>query len=333
MTTLKTTIILLSPFITAWVALFVGGYEIEQAMVAKILLNELFHIDDLKDMPDRVIVVDIRLPRVLLAGLVGLALSGAGLTLQGIFRNPLVDPFVLGISSGAAFGCAITVGFLSFLPMQFMAFVFAIVAVGITYGIAKNYDEVSRLPLILSGIVVSAFFTAMVSIVKFLVDPHRLQSIVYWTMGTFSQADWNAVKVASAGITVGMLPIYLMRWRLNVMSLTEDEAHALGINIKRHRVLFIGFTTLAIALVTSICGIIGWVGLIVPHLVRLLTTPDHKTVLPISLAAGATFMIIVDTLSRSLTSFDIPVGIITAIVGCPFFIYLMKKGNKNIWVG
>lgn len=332
MTALKTTIILLSPFITAWAALFVGGYEIEQVAVAKILLNELFHIDDLKDMPERVIVVDIRLPRVLLAGLVGLALSGAGLTLQGIFRNPLVDPFVLGISSGAAFGCAITIGFLSFLPMQLMAFAFAILAVAITYSIAKSHNEIGRLPLILSGIVVSAFFTAMVSIVKLLVDPHRLQSIVYWTMGSFSQADWNTLKIAVVGIAFGMVPIHLMRWRLNVMSLGEEEAKALGINTKRQRLLFIGFSTFAVAVATSACGIIGWVGLIVPHLVRMLTTADHKIALPVSLSLGATFMIAVDTLSRSLTSFDIPVGIITAITGAPFFMYLMKKGNKDIWV-
>ncbi|MDW7998637.1 MAG: iron ABC transporter permease, partial [Thermodesulfovibrio sp.] len=281
--------------------------------------------------PEKAIIIDIRLPRVILAGLVGAALSCAGVTLQGIFRNPLVDPFILGISAGAAFGCAITVGFLSFLPLQLTAFVFAVLSVMIAYAVARTQGEVSRLPLILSGVIVSAFFTAMVSIVKFLVDPHKLQSIVFWLMGSFSLSDWKAVKIALLGVLAGVIPIFFMRWRLNVMSMGEEEAKALGVNIKRERLLFIGFSTFAVAVATSLCGIIGWVGLMVPHLVRMLTGPDHKTLVPLSISAGAAFMILADTISRTLTSFDIPVGIITALTGAPFFIYLMKRGGKEAW--
>lgn len=328
---IKAILIFLSPFLIAWVSLFVGAYGVTPLMVIKILLNETLHLFEIGDIPEKAIIIDIRLPRVLLAGLVGAALSCAGVTLQGIFRNPLVDPFILGISAGAAFGCAITIGFLSFLPLQLMAFAFAIVAVMIAYLVARTQGEVSRLPLILSGVIVSAFFTAMVSIVKFLVDPHKLQSIVYWLMGSFSLADWKAVKVALAGVLAGVLPIFLMRWRLNVMSMGEEEAKALGVNIKRERLLFIGFSTFAVAVATSLCGIIGWVGLMVPHLVRMLTGPDHKTLVPLSISAGAAFMIAADTLSRTLTTFDIPVGIITALTGAPFFIYLMKRGGKEAW--
>lgn len=328
---IKALIILISPFLIAWGSLFLGAYDVTPLMVIKILLNETLHLFNISDIPEKAIIIDIRLPRVLLAGLVGAALSSAGVTLQGIFRNPLVDPFILGISAGAAFGCAITIGFLSFLPLQLMAFAFAIVAVMIAYGVARTQGEVSRLPLILSGVIVSAFFTAMVSIVKFLVDPHKLQSIVYWLMGSFSLADWRAVKVAGVGVLAGVLPIFLMRWRLNVMSMGEEEAKALGINIKRERLLFIGFSTFAVAVATSLCGIIGWVGLMVPHLVRMLTGPDHKTLVPLSITAGAAFMIAADTLSRTLTTFDIPVGIITALTGAPFFIYLMKRGGKEAW--
>ncbi|GLI53632.1 FecCD family ABC transporter permease [Thermodesulfovibrio yellowstonii] len=324
-------LIFLSPLFIAWVSLFLGAYGVTPTMVIKILLNETLHIFDIGDIPERAIIIDIRLPRVILAGLVGGALSCAGVTLQGIFRNPLVDPFILGISAGAAFGCAITIGFLSFLPLQLTAFVFAIVAVMIAYGVARTQGEVSRLPLILSGVIVSAFFTAMVSIVKFLVDPHKLQSIVYWLMGSFSLADWGAVKIAGAGVLAGVFPIFLMRWRLNVMSMGEEEAKALGVNIKRERLLFIGFSTFAVAVATSLCGIIGWVGLMVPHLVRMLTGPDHKSLVPLSIAAGAAFMIAADTVSRTLTTFDIPVGIITALTGAPFFIYLMKRGGKEAW--
>lgn len=324
-------LILSSPFIVAWIALFLGAYGVTPPMVIKILLNETLHIFDIVDIPEKAIIIDIRLPRVILAGLVGAALSCAGVTLQGIFRNPLVDPFILGISAGAAFGCAVTIGFLSFLPIQFMAFVFAILAVMIAYGVARTQGEVSRLPLILSGVIVSAFFTAMVSIVKFLVDPHKLQSIVYWLMGSFSLADWKSVKIAGVGVVSVILPVFLMRWRLNVMSMGEEEAKALGVNIKRERLLFIGFSSFAVAVATSLCGIIGWVGLMVPHLVRMLAGPDHKTLVPLSISAGAAFMIAADTVSRTLTSFDIPVGIITALTGAPFFIYLMKRGGKEAW--
>ncbi|MCS7163629.1 MAG: iron ABC transporter permease [Thermodesulfovibrio sp.] len=323
--------ILISPFVIAWIALFLGTYEVTPLMIIKILLNEIFHVFDIGDISEKSIIIDIRLPRVILAGIVGAALSCAGVTLQGIFRNPLVDPFILGISAGAAFGCAVTLGFLTFLPIQLMAFVFAILSVMIAYGVAKTQGEVSRLSLILSGVIVSAFFTAMVSIIKFLVDPHRLQSIVYWLMGSFSLADWKAVKIAVAGVLVGVLPIFLMRWRLNVMSMGEEEAKVLGVNIRKEKFLFIGFSTFAVAVSTSLCGIIGWVGLMAPHLVRMLVGPDHKTLVPLSISAGAAFMILADTISRTLTSFDIPVGIVTAIIGAPFFIYLMKRSGKEAW--
>ncbi|GAB6182399.1 FecCD family ABC transporter permease [Thermodesulfovibrio hydrogeniphilus] len=334
---IKSILILLSPFLIGWIALFLGAYGVTPFMVIKILFNELFHTLapthalDVGDIPEKAIIIDIRLPRVLLAGIVGACLSASGVTLQGIFRNPLVDPFILGISAGAAFGCAITIGFLSFLPIQLMAFGFATLAVMIAYLVARTQGEVSRLPLILSGVIVSAFFTAMVSIVKFLVDPHKLQSIVYWLMGSFSLADWSSVKLSLLGVVLGILPIFLMRWRLNVMSMGEEEAQALGVNIRRERVLFIGFSTFAVAVATSLCGIIGWVGLMVPHLVRMLTAPDHKTLVPLSICAGASFMIAADTVARTLTSFDIPVGIITALTGAPFFIYLMKRGGKEAW--
>ncbi|MBW1975855.1 MAG: iron ABC transporter permease [Deltaproteobacteria bacterium] len=331
MKNIKILTIILSPFFIGWIALFLGTYGITPSMVIKIILNETVHIFNVGDVPEKTIVIDIRLPRVVLAGLVGGALSVSGVTLQGIFRNPLVDPFILGISAGAAFGCALTIGFLSVVPIQVMAFLFAVLAVVITYFVAMTQGEVSRLPLILSGVIVSAFFTAMVSIVKFLVDPHKLQSIVYWLMGSFSLSDWKAVKLATFGIAFGVLPIFFMRWRLNVMSMGEEEAKALGVNIKRERLLFIGFSTFAVAVVTSLCGIIGWVGLMVPHLVRMLTGPDHRTLVPLSFSAGAGFMIAADTLSRTLTSFDIPVGIITAITGAPFFMYLMKRGGREAW--
>jgi iron complex transport system permease protein len=324
-------LIYLSPFIVGWIAMFLGAYGITPGMVLKVILNDLFHIFYVGDIPEKAIIMDIRLPRVILAGIVGAALSGSGVVLQAIFRNPLVDPFILGISAGAAFGCAITIGFFSFLPVQSMAFLFAVAAVFLAYITARTHGEVSRLPLILSGVIVSAFFTALVSIVKFLVDPHKLQSIVYWLMGSFALADWKLVRLSFWGVAAGLVPIFFMRWRLNVISMGEEEAKSLGVNVRRDRILFIAFSTLAVATAVSVCGIIGWVGLMVPHLVRMLVGPDHRTLLPLAIAGGASFMIAADTVSRTLTTFDIPVGIITALTGAPFFIYLMKKGGKEAW--
>lgn len=312
-------------------ALFIGAYDIDAVIILKIIGSKIYPYLGELNTQEKAIILDIRFPRVILAGLVGLALAGSGVTLQGIFRNPLVDPFILGISAGAAFGCALSVGFFPNLPLQITAFLFSLAAIMLTYLIAKTQGEISRLPLILSGVIISAFFTAMVSIVKFLVDPHKLQSIVFWLMGSFSLANWRLLKIAGPGILGALLPIFFMRWRLNALSLGDEEAKALGVNVGKERIIFIGASSFAVSIAVSVSGIIGWVGLMVPHLVRMMIGPDHKSLVPLSMAGGAAFMIFADTMARSLTHFDIPVGIITAIAGAPFFIYLMKRGGKESW--
>jgi len=323
-------LMLLSPFAVGFLALFAGAYGVTPSEVLGALFGHVPLFVAPSGGVERGIVLDIRLPRVVLAGLVGLILSGSGVTLQGLFRNPLVDPFILGVSAGAALGCALSIGFFPHAPIQMMAFVFGILAVILAYSIARTQGEVSRLPLVLSGVIISAFFTALVSIVKFLVDPHQLQSIVYWLMGSFSLATWPQVSIALLGVA-GLLPVYFMRWRINVLSMGEEEAESLGINVKRDRMVLLVSASLSASLAVSVSGIIGWVGLIVPHLVRMASGPDHKSLVPLSMAVGATFMILADTAARGLTSLDIPVGIVTAILGAPFFIYLMKRGGKESW--
>ncbi|MDD5169076.1 MAG: iron ABC transporter permease [Syntrophales bacterium] len=327
---IATLLIVTAPFLCGWVALFIGAYDISPFKILAFIF-EILSDSSSVDSPEKAILFDIRLPRVILAGLVGVALAGSGVTLQGIFRNPLVDPFILGVSAGAAFGCSLSIGFLPDMPVQFMAFAFGILSVFLSYTIAKTQGTVSRLPLILSGVIISAFFTALVSIVKFLVDPHKLQSIVFWLMGSFSLADWRQVRMAAVGITISLLPVILMRWRLNAMSMGEEEAKLLGIHVKRDRFIFLASSTLAVSLAVSVSGIIGWVGLMVPHLIRMMIGPDHKSLVPLSMAGGAAFMIFADTVARSLTNFDIPVGIITAVTGAPFFVYLMKRGGRESW--
>jgi len=324
-------VILASPFLVAWLSLFLGAYGVSPSGVLRALAGSLVPGLGWAHSAESSIVLDIRLPRVILAGLVGMSLSGSGVVLQGIFRNPLVDPFILGIPAGASLGCALSVGFLPGWPVQTMAFVFGMAAVAMTYGMAKTQGEVSRLPLILSGVIVSAFFTAMLSVIKFLVDPNKLQSIVFWLMGSFSLADWRQARIAAAGVVIGLVPVVLMRWRLNVLSMGEEEARAMGIRVRRDRIVFIVCTSLAVSLAVSVSGIIGWVGLMAPHLVRMLAGPDHRTLVPLSIAWGAAFMILADTIARNLTTFDVPVGIITALLGAPFFVFLMKKGGKESW--
>ncbi|MDD2708419.1 MAG: iron ABC transporter permease [Verrucomicrobiae bacterium] len=319
------------PFAAAWVALFLGAYGVSPSMVLRVLGGVVFPFFDPGDVAEKAIILDIRLPRVLLAGLTGMALAGAGVTLQGVFRNPLVDPFILGISAGASLGCALSIGFFPSWPIQIMAFIFGLGAVAVTFSAAKMQGEISRLPLILAGVIVSAFFTAMVSIVKFLVDPMKLQSIVFWLMGSFALADWRMVWIAGGGVLAGLLPVFLMRWRLNVMSMGDDEARTLGIHLRRDRLILIVGSSLAVSLAVSVSGIIGWVGLMVPHLVRMLRGPDHRALVPQSIMGGAAFMIFADTIARNLTGFDIPVGIITAILGAPFFVFLMRKGGRENW--
>jgi iron complex transport system permease protein len=185
--------------------------------------------------------------------------------------------------------------------------------------------------LILSGVVVSAFFTALVSIVKFLVDPMKLASIVFWLMGSLSQADWRAVGQAGPWILAGSLLIWLGRWRLNAMSMGDVEARALGVDVGKERGLFILAAAVTVAAAVSVTGIIGWVGLMIPHIVRMLVGPDHRRVIPLSMAAGASFMVLSDTVARTMVGGEIPVGIITTLFGAPFFIYLLKRGGAESW--
>ncbi|MGQ9687744.1 MAG: FecCD family ABC transporter permease [Desulfobaccales bacterium] len=309
-------------------ALQIGAFPVSLGSLGQLL----FGIGD-PDPGDHLqaIIWQVRLPRIVLALLIGLALSLAGATLQAVFRNPLVDAYILGISAGAAFGCALSVAFFPALPIQVGAFVFSLAAAMLTFTLARTQGEVPTLSLILAGVVVSAFFTALVSLIKFMVDPHKLASIVFWLMGSLSLADWRAVAKAFPWILLGAVPLWLGRWRLNAMSLGEAEAQALGMEVGRERGLFIMAASLAVAGAVSVSGIIGWVGLMVPHLVRMLVGPDHRRVIPLSMTLGAAFLMVSDTLARSCAAGEIPVGIITTVCGAPFFIYLLKKGGRESW--
>ncbi|MBW1918210.1 MAG: iron ABC transporter permease [Deltaproteobacteria bacterium] len=321
--------LLLSPLPAFVLALQVGAYPVPW----ETLWGAFVYCPEQAALPDylRVIIFNVRLPRIVLAMLVGLTLSFSGATLQAVFRNPLVDAYLLGLSSGAAFGCAISVAFFPSLPIQVGAFIFSLLAAFLTFTLARTRGEVPTLSLILAGIVVSAFFAAMVSVIKFMVDPHKLASIVYWLMGSLSLADWHAVWTALPWMLAGASLVWLGRWRLNALSMGEVEAKALGVEVGRERGLFILAAAVAVAAAVSVSGIIGWVGLMTPHIVRMLVGPDHRRVIPLSMTVGASFMLLSDTVARTFTAGEIPVGIITTLFGAPFFIYLLKKGGQESW--
>lgn len=270
------------------------------------------------------ILLDVRLPRVALAFLVGAALTASGNALQALFRNPLVSPEILGLSSGAAFGAALALT-VAPLPLQPTAFVCALLAVGMTYGIARRKSGVPTIALILSGVIVSAFFTALLTIVQFLSDPFKLQTIVQWTMGNLHHASWAKVKSALPGVITGYAGLYLMRWRMNVIALGDDETRAVGRNPEREKALILFPAALVASAAVAVAGIVGMVGLVLPHVVRMAMGPDNRQSVPLSFVWGGCFLLAVDTFSRATAAFELPVGIFTTILATPVFVYLLKS--------
>ncbi len=278
------------------------------------------------------IIFQIRLPRILLALIVGTGLALSGASLQAIFRNPLVNEYLLGLSSGAAFGAALSLVFFKHLiPVQLSAFVFSLVAVFIVLSVSRSAGG-SIVALLLAGVIVSAFFTALLSVVEYLASPYALQALFFWLMGSFSLAGWREVTITLPLILVTAVFLLLFRWRLNLLSLNEEEGRALGVNVRREKLIVIGLATLMTSAAVAAVGIIGWVGLIVPHLARMMVGADNRRVLPVSGLLGAAILLAADDLARSLTSFEIPVGIFTSLVGIPLFIYLLRKSSR-VWLG
>lgn len=324
--------IFLLPFILFILSLAVGPYHISPQDLAKTLLSPV--IPSLgKGIPDayRDILFHIRFPRLILALAVGAALSVSGASLQALFKNPLVNEYILGISSGAAFGAALSLVFLgNRFPPHFVAFGFAIVAVLAVLLIAGG-SEANIVSLLLTGIVVSAFFSALLALVEFFASPYSLQALFFWLMGNLSLATWRDLGLSLPLIGVGVAVLLLMRWRMNVLSMSEEEARTLGVDIRKEKMLVIVAATLTTAAATAVSGVIGWIGLIIPHMVRMMAGADNRRVIPLSAALGASFLLAADDITRGIAAFEIPIGIFTSIIGIPLFIYLLKKSQK-VWL-
>ncbi|MFK0161664.1 FecCD family ABC transporter permease [Rhizobium sp. NPDC090279] len=308
-----------------------GRFSVTIPRIGEILLGALSHPHAMPAQMDERIVLLVRLPRVLLAALSGAALAVGGAALQGVFRNPLVAPEVLGISQGAAFGGALAILFgYSGVEMLGMAFVLGLSALVLVGMLARINGRTEVITVILSGMVVGALFAALVSVVQFVADPNTsLPAIVYWLMGSFSTATWARLGLAIPGMAIGLCAIFLLRYRLNLLALEEQEARSLGVNPDRER----WYVFIAIALMTgtsvSIAGIIGWIGLVVPHAARILVGEDHRALIPAAALLGAAYLTFIDTLARTLTAAEIPLGVLTALIGAPVFGYLLRRHFKE----
>jgi iron complex transport system permease protein len=276
----------------------------------------------------RQILFEIRLPRILLAFVVGGGLTVSGTALQVLARNPLVSPDILGLASGAAFGAALAMA-VGWLPVQPAAFACALVASGLTYFFAATSRRNSVVALVLSGVIVGGLFTSALAVVQMFADPYRLQNIVHWTMGNLHNASWAKLRSAGAFIGVGALGLVVMRWRLNVLALGDEETRAVGLDPGRQKVLIIVPAALAASASVAVAGVIAMVGLVVPHVVRLMLGSDNVKCVPASIVVGGTFLVLVDDLARAVTSFEIPIGVFTMLIGGPVFLFLLSRSEQH----
>lgn len=322
------------PFIMIFISLLIGPTQTLNAWdyllwgVQAVFGTSYFDAEQFRLMQN--ILVNVRLPRILLTFMVGAALATAGNGLQALFRNPLVDSYVLGISSGAAFGAALALS-LNWLSPNLSAFIFGVCAVALTYLFArqKHESQTSLVMVILSGMIVSGLFLAGLTVIQYLSDPFKLQAIVQWTMGNLHQASWQKVQYAVLPICIGLAGLFAMRWRLNLMALGAEEAQAVGVNPRWEQLLLIALVTVCTSTSVAAAGIISLYGLFMPHIVRMLVGPDHRYSIPANMVLGGSFLLMIDNFSRVLLTFEIPIGIFTMLLGAPFFLLLMKTQRTH----
>ncbi|WP_234087670.1 iron ABC transporter permease [Azonexus sp. R2A61] len=314
-------------------ALCVGRYPLPLADI----LRFLGAAAGLWEMPTREfdtlfnLIVRIRLPRVLAAVLVGMSLATAGAAFQGVFRNPLVSPGLLGVLAGAAFGAAL--GIVLDLPwamVQLLAFLMGVAAVTVGVGIATLFGNGSVIMMVLGGVISGALFTSLLSMVKYVADPYnQLPAIVHWLMGSLALADLDQIGVLIIPIGIGVTLLCTLGRALDALTMGDDEARALGMPVQALRILIVALATLISALTVSLAGIIGWVGLIVPHIARLLVGPGNAALLPTSAALGAGFLLAADGISRTVATTEIPIGIVTELIGVIAFVLVLGRVRKG----
>lgn len=315
------------PIAAAVICLGVGRYSVSVPDTLHALAASVTgHMAQL-DPTQASVLFSIRSPRVLLALFVGAGLSVSGAAFQGLFTNPLATPDTLGVASGASFGAAVALMLSkNLLIVQVCALAFGLCAILLTSFIGRQGGKNSVVMVVLSGMVVSSLFQALVSFVKFVADPQDvLPSITYWLMGSLTGVTYSSLLLGLPFVVAGTLVLFLLRWRLNIMALSDDEANSLGVNVKRVRLSIMFAATFVTASCISMCGQVGWVGLLVPHVARMVYGSNNRDVVPASISLGATFLIIIDTVARTATAAEIPISILTAVIGAPFFIILLRR--------
>lgn len=324
-------ILWLAPAVTLVAMLCLGRFAIDPITIIKILLSTLFPIEPDWLAVKETIVLNVRLPRLIMAMLIGGGLAMAGAAFQGLFGNPLVSPHILGVSSGAGFGAALSilfVGTLALVPVA--ALVFGLLAMLAALWVSRSQNS-SLFMLILAGVITAALFDALTALLKYMADPNdTLPTIVYWLMGSLASASWSNMAMGAPLLLIGMGVLMALRWQLNVLSLSDQEARSLGVNVKRLRWIIIVAGTMITAAAVSMAGIVGWVGLVIPHLARMIVGAEHKKLIPASMLLGASYLMLVDSLARTLSTAEIPLSILTAVIGAPFFAYLLKR-KKGGW--
>lgn len=309
---------------------WIGYYPLTPRQVVLAFLSRLGYEGEI--LPQAVTIFwSIRLPRILSAVFIGASLSVAGAAYQGMFRNPLVSPDILGVSSGASLGAAFAI--LNGAPnwaVQAAAFAGGVAAVAASYLISRKSAHSHTLSLVLTGSMIMALCNAGVTMIKYVADPNDvLQQITFWLMGSLTKTDMNAFLWSFPPMAAGLAVILLLRWQLNLLTLEEEEARSLGIHIRRYRLLFIAASTLLSAAAVCLGGLIGWVGLMIPHLARALVGVDYGRLIPASAMLGAGYLVLMDDLARSLLSMELPLGVVTSIMGAPFFVYLIIKKKER----
>lgn len=319
---------LLALFLLSFV---MGRYGVPLGQVVRILLSGVLPLEQTWTDNMAIAVLNVRLPRILLACLVGCGLSAAGTGYQTVFQNPMAAPDILGASSGACFGAALAIltgqGAVMITVFAFLA---SLLSVALVYLVGNHTRGNRVVNLLLAGIMVGSLFSACTSYIKLVADPtNQLPQITYWLMGSLSGTRMGTVKLAAVCMAVGLVPLLLLRWRMNLLTLSPDEARAMGVHTDRLRLAVILSSTVLTAAAVSVSGMIGWVGLVIPHLSRRIVGSDCRRLMPMSCLFGAAFLLLVDNMARCLTATEIPIGILTAFVGAPFFIYLMVRGGDR----
>lgn len=312
-------------------AMGTGRYPVSISSVIHILSGGVIGSQTATASIDTKVVIDSRAPRAVMAAICGAGLAIGGAAMQGIFRNPLVSPHILGVSSGASLGGVLAILF-GYQGMELvgMAFFFGFVTLLMVASLARVGGRSSTIMVILTGVVIGALFSAFVSLVKFVADPDiALPAITFWLMGSFASSSWQRLAFVAPAIAFGAIVVLAMRFRINVLSIGDEDARSLGIPVERDRWIIFAAVSLIEGAIVAFAGVVGWVGLIVPHAARMLVGTDQRHLLPVAALLGASYLVLIDTLARSLTSAEIPVGIVTAIIGTPVFAVMLRRRYKQ----